>query len=105
MKGKNAPSLPLAIIMDFNEYKGPPFFTGLGKEKWVPILTEEYKWGDDGKEDHYRIQFPICLALALTVWESQGLTISGLLAFQLGDTEKEHGISFVGIRVVVIVIF
>ena len=96
-ENKNAPELPYAIIIQFNEYKGPRFFSGEGQEKWVPILTEEYKWGDPSKEDHYRIQFPICLAWALTVWKSQGLTIEGLLAFQLGESEKEHGISFVGL--------
>ena len=95
--GENAPNLPYAIIFQFNEYKGPPFFSGEGKEKWVPILAEEYKWGDSNKEEHYRIQFPICLAWALTLWKSQGLTIDGLLSFQLGDTEKEHGITFVGL--------
>lgn len=31
------------------------------------------------------------------MWKSQGLTIDGLLAFQLGETEKEHGVTFVGL--------
>ena len=35
----------------------------------------------------------------------QGLTITGLLAFQLGDTEKEHGISFVGISRSTLIMF
>ena len=47
--GKNAPELPFAIIIEFNDYKGPKFFNGHGQDKWVPILTEEYKWGDHSK--------------------------------------------------------
>ena len=35
------------------------------------------------------------MAWALTVRKSQGLAIDGLLTFLLGDSEKEHGISFV----------
>lgn len=60
--GKNAPELPFAIIIEFNDYKGPKFFNGHGQDKWVPILTKEYKWVDHSNEENYRIQFPICLA-------------------------------------------
>ena len=35
----SAPSLPYCIIVECVNYKGPPSFTGLGKEKWVPIRT------------------------------------------------------------------
>ena len=61
---------------------------GYGEEKWVSILREEYKWGDQSQEENYRIQFPICLVWALSVWKSQGLTIEGLLAFQLDENKK-----------------
>jgi hypothetical protein len=62
-EGKKAPDLPYAIIIQFDDYKGPPFFSSIGckqyknisedpdieewvlislpdiKDKWVPILA------------------------------------------------------------------
>jgi ATP-dependent exoDNAse (exonuclease V) alpha subunit len=122
-EGHKAPDLPYSIIIHFDDYKGPPFFTIYGckqyenisvdplikewvlisppdkREKWVPILVSEYKWGksvNDENPNHSRKQFPICLAWALTVWKSQGMTIKGLVKFLLGDKEKEHGLTYVG---------
>jgi hypothetical protein len=33
----NAPNLPQYLIVQLNDYTGPPFFTGEGQEKWVPM--------------------------------------------------------------------
>ena len=68
------------------------------KDKWVPILVSEFKWGESVNDDanHSRKQFPICLAWALAVWKSQGMTIKGLVKFLLGEREKEHGLTYVG---------
>jgi ATP-dependent exoDNAse (exonuclease V) alpha subunit len=38
----------------------------------------------------------MCLAWALTVWKSQGMTIKGFVKFLLDDKEKEHGLTYVG---------
>jgi hypothetical protein len=122
--GKKAPEMPHSIIIHFNDYKGPPFFPNVGckqyknmsvdplipewvliipppalRDKWVPILASEYKWGtsvNDEDPSHSRKQFPICLAWALTVWKAQGMTIKGLVRFLLGDKEKQHGLTYVG---------
>jgi ATP-dependent DNA helicase PIF1 len=93
----HAPSLPTAIIVYFSDYSGPSYFSGIGQEKWVPIFPETFKWGGSGEIDHFRKQFPICLSWALTVWKSQGMTITGLVALSLGDAEKEHGLTFVAL--------
>jgi hypothetical protein len=46
---------------------------------------------------HFRKQFRLLLSWALTVWKSQGLTIKGLLAYFLGNEEKEQGLSYVAL--------
>jgi hypothetical protein len=53
-EGKKTPSLPYSIIMSFNDYSGVPFFSGVGHEKWVPVLASEYKWGEEHMPTHFR---------------------------------------------------
>jgi hypothetical protein len=96
-EGKKAPDLPTYIVIEFDDYFGPKYFSKPGQEKWVPIEPEIAKWGGQSEEDHFRKQFPITLAYALTVWKCQGLTIKGLVAVELGDSEKEHGLTFVAL--------
>jgi ATP-dependent exoDNAse (exonuclease V) alpha subunit len=60
-------------------------------------LSRNVEMGWCGDEDHFRTQFPTCLAWALTVWKSQEMTIPGLLAILLGDVEKVRGLTFVAL--------
>ena len=98
-EGEKAPSLPESIIIEFTDYTGPPFFSGAGREKWVPLTPETYKWPgyELNAEDHYRKQYPISLAWGLTVWKSQGMTINTILSYNLGDKEPEAGLTYVAL--------
>jgi hypothetical protein len=40
-KNGNAPNFPQRTIIYFDECTGPPYFTGEGHEKWVPIETKK----------------------------------------------------------------
>ena len=93
----NATNMPNSIIIEFNDYSGPPYFSRNGQEKWVPICPEIANWGGAGDDDHFRKQFPICLAYALRVWKSQGMNIPGLFSISLGEVEKEHRLTFVAL--------
>ena len=96
--GEKAPVLPQTLVVEMNEYSGPPFFSGEGQEKWVPFLPQKYMWPAYGDgEDHFRTQFPISLAWGLTVWKAQGMTISTKLGYELGNTEPEAGLTYVAL--------
>lgn len=94
-----APHLPYAIVIEFDDYKGPPFFSGEDKKKFVPILAENYEWTDikrNANQTHFRKTFPITLAWGLTVWKTQGITIYCPINFDLGDRQKDEGTTYVG---------
>ena len=40
---ENALSLTYSILISFDNYSGAPFFSGVGQEKWVPVLGSGYK--------------------------------------------------------------
>ena len=97
-EGQKAPALPDILVVEMDVYSGPRFFTGEGKEKWVPLLPQKYCWQkSSGGNDHYRLQFPICLAWGLTVWKAQGMTITTKLGYDLGTTEPEAGLTYVAL--------
>ena len=96
-QGTKPPDLPAVIIIEFDDYHGPPFFSEPNRAKWVPILPEKYQWPSNTLEEdtHFREQFPISLAWGLTVWKSQGMTIKSPLAYDLGKSEPEAGLTYV----------
>lgn len=87
--------LPDYIIIEFSNYTGLPLFPRAEQMKWVPIPKSICKWGNN--QEHFRESFPICLSYSLTVWKSQGMTITDAVMVNLGNTERDHGCSYVAL--------
>ena len=86
------PSLPAAVFIEFDAYKGPTITTSEGN-KVVLIVPIKRSW--EGKNGPCsRIQVPICLAWAITVHKSQGLTLEKT-KIDFGSKEFAAGLSFV----------
>ena len=84
---------PTSIIVEFEDYAGPPFFVGEGREKWIPLRPQKHLI--DRFKKTFRRQFPICLAYAITGHKSQGMTITGKLVVEIGDREPTPGYLYV----------
>ena len=87
------PDLPIAVIVQFDNYRGPSISHGM--PSCVPICpctasTELY----DGL--HERQQLPLRLAWAITIHKSQGLTLPKAW-IDIGKSERTAGVSYVAI--------
>ncbi|CAG8754421.1 15252_t:CDS:1, partial [Cetraspora pellucida] len=88
------PSLPVAVLISFEHYKGPTITASDGK-KVVPIAPIQRTW--EGKVGMCsRLQVPVCLAWAITVHKSQGLTLPQAIV-DFGNKEFAAGLSFVAV--------
>ena len=87
------PDLPIAVIVEFDNYKGPVF--NESQPLCVPIcpitVTSQTETGF-----HERQQLPLRLAWALTIHKSQGLTLPKAW-IDISKSEKTAGISYVAI--------
>ena len=85
-EGQGTPSLPLAIITEFKDYKGPPIFKN--HPKYVPIapITATKKVKIPTK----RTQVPLTLCWGMTIHKSQGLTLEAAIV-DLGKSENNNG--------------
>lgn len=87
------PDLPVAIILKFDDYRGPSFTDDL--PSCVPIYPITVS-AQSIEGIHERQQLPLRLAYALTIHKSQGLTLSKAW-IDIGKSEKNPGITYVAI--------
>ena len=86
---------PDYIVIEFEDYKGEVFFTGVGRSRWVPIKRERYEFYDQQNLQRYRIQYPIQCCWALTAWKSQGMTIEKKVLVEISARERTCGLTYV----------
>ncbi|CAG8469927.1 3415_t:CDS:2, partial [Cetraspora pellucida] len=92
--GKKPPLLPTLILLRMDNYTGPTLSMS-NNLRVVPIRPIKYTW--EGKLGICsRMQFPLCLAWAITIHKSQGLTLSQSV-IDIGDKEFAIGLTFVAI--------
>ncbi len=87
------PDLPIAVIVEFENYRGPVF--NENQPLCIPIcpitVTSQTELGI-----HERQQLPVRLAWALTIHKSQGLTLPKAW-IDIGKSERTAGVSYVAI--------
>lgn len=88
-----APSLPISVIVQFDNYKGPSFVNTL--PNIVPICPITIT-ADTFSGFHERLQIPLKLSWALSIHKSQGLTLPKAW-INLATPENTAGITYVTI--------
>ena len=89
------PALPKAVFVKFDKYNGPTIKTLEGHEV-VPIAPIKRSWEDKNGTVCSRLQIPLCLAWAITVHKSQGLTLEKA-RIDIGNREFAAGLTFVAL--------
>lgn len=92
-EGHSPPSLPIAVLVDFPNYSGPPFFED--RPICIPIPPILSEW-TSGSNQLSRQQLPLLLRFAMTIHKSQGQTLEKAV-IDLGRTEFAAGCTFVAV--------
>jgi ATP-dependent DNA helicase PIF1 len=91
-----AGDLPVAVVVDFDQYTGPPLRPGT-RHVAVPAITV---FSETLKNHQTRQQVPLQLGFATTIHKSQGLTVGPgetltHMTVDLGDREFAIGLTYV----------
>ena len=87
------PDLPIAVIVKFDDYRGPSFSEELPSCVPIcPITTSAQSL----EGIHERQQLPLKLAWAITIHKSQGLTLPKTWV-NIGKSERTAGVSYVAL--------
>ncbi|KAL2474964.1 ATP-dependent DNA helicase [Abeliophyllum distichum] len=89
---KSPCDLPLAIIVDFDNYRGTNFREGTNL---IPIPPITSNWKASNGTSCQRTQIPVVLCWAITIHKSQGLTLDKVVV-DIGDKES-LGLTFVAL--------
>ncbi|XP_068723547.1 ATP-dependent DNA helicase pif1-like [Montipora capricornis] len=87
------PSLPLAVIVKFDAFSGPSFTNNKPSCVPIPPITATVECGN---VVHERQQLPLTLAWALTIHQSQGMTLNKAWV-DIGKKESTLGITYVAV--------
>lgn len=87
------PDLPIAILVDFDNYSGPAFLSD--HPQWIPIPPLTFEWESNGRQLS-RQQFPLQLRYAITIHKSQGQTLDKAV-IDIGKQELAAGCTFVAL--------
>ena len=91
--GHKPPNLPIAILVNFPDYSGPPFIES--KPKCIPIPPIVFEW-HNGLKTLSRQQIPLRLSYAMTIHKSQGQTMTKAV-IDIGNKEMAAGCTFVAL--------
>ena len=81
-EGHQPPSLPIAVLVQFDLYTGPTFIDNV--PNCVPITPLTFEW-----EKHSRRQLPLQLWYAITIHKSQGQFQEQSLILAVADLEGD----------------
>ena len=87
--GQSPPNLPVAVLVNFPQYNGPPFLPE--HPKCVPIVPLTFEWDSKSRQ-----QLPLQLRYAITIHKSQGQTL-GKTVIDIGKSEISSGCTFVAL--------
>lgn len=87
------PALPIAAIVQFDEYLGPSYCSNIERCVAIPVVTAEWF---SGKHSLTRSQLPLKLCWAVTIHKSQGKTLDKAW-IELGDKDISPGAAYVAI--------